>query len=110
MFSSINQSIKAQKLHYDGSQLKDLPVPDPTKIKNWQDEKNMAMSISLLLYQLGVPTLALSLSLLLNGALLTALLYCVAFSYLKIIILGYLEDRKVMNGIIKAFLLLPFSR
>jgi len=79
MLGSIIQSIAALMLKYDLTQY-DGPENPPDAIqKSWKVKRQSATARALILFHISLPLMSLSLALILNGWLLTLLLYAIFF-------------------------------
>lgn len=77
MFGSIIQSIAALMLKYDQTQYDGNPEPEQEIQTDWKAKRQLATAKALILFHISLPLMALSLALILDGWLLTLLLYTI---------------------------------
>jgi hypothetical protein len=78
MLGSIVYSIAALMLKYDPSNYEGAANPPPTVLVSWKEKRESATSRALILFQFSLPLMMFSLALILNGWLLTVLVYLVS--------------------------------
>jgi hypothetical protein len=79
LFYSIVQSVAALMLQYDPSNYEGKTNPPPVVQTDWRTRRQSATSNALRLFHIGLPLMALSLALLLDGPILTTFLYVICY-------------------------------
>lgn len=109
MFSSISQAMIAQILYYDKDNYEDASAVDDEMLLRWKQDRLFAISKCLFIYHLSLPTLALSLALLMDGAILAALFYLIIYSYYKLFRDAHREDPAIMKSILGSMMPAPLK-